>query len=155
MSGNTETTAQEATEAPQEAQQAAQAPQEPEEQQEAQNPNAEAKRYRLRLRETETQLQAAQERVSNLQRTLAEAQLAAHLSNPSDLWEVGGQDAAEFFSEDGALDQDRLTDAARALVTDRPGLQAARGAYVPKIADAPKARPQDSFTEAFKPVRHR
>jgi hypothetical protein len=103
-------------------------PPEPEPQQE-ESPNSEAARWRVRLRETEAERDALSERVTAYQRRECEAAVADVLEVPGDLWDIGHVDLAEFYGDDGDVDEDAVRAAASALIESRPGL--AKGATLP------------------------
>lgn len=84
--------------------------------------NPEAAKYRTRLRETEAQRDALAARVETFQRADVHRLAAGHLSEPGDLFDVGGTTLAELLDEDGNVDEQLVTDAITALLQSRPGL---------------------------------
>lgn len=87
-------------------------------------PAAEAARYRRQLRDTEGERDGLRTRVETFQRRDAERVAAEHLADPGDLFTVGGVQLADLLDEDGEVDHERVTEAARAVIATRPGLGA-------------------------------
>lgn len=95
--------------------------------------NEEAKRYRLRLRETEQQLEqtkadldAANALVLAVRRQHIEsAMIDSHEPINSSALEAAGHQLADFFTDDGALDSDKLREATKTTMA-RFGVQPPR-----------------------------
>jgi len=111
----------------------------------------EAAKYRTQLREAEGARDALAGQLSSTRRALAERVLTGGVDidgktlRPTvvgDLFDLAGIDVATLYGEDGALDSDALTEAARGLHATRPQLfeSALRpnvGPYVPPEGSAP------------------
>ena len=80
----------------------------------------EAARYRRSLREAETERDALRGRVETIQRAEVERLAAEDLATPSDLWLTGAA-LSGLLDDDGNVDQAKVTDAVKAVLTDRPG----------------------------------
>lgn len=84
--------------------------------------NKEAAKYRTRLREAESKLEAANARVNSLLRKSVETYVAAKLSVPSDLFDIGKVDVADLLDGEGNIDTETVDSAVEALLKERPGL---------------------------------
>jgi hypothetical protein len=87
------------------------------------NPNREAARYRTQLRETEAALAAANARLEQLHRLDIERIASAGLSHPSDLFTLSGNSAADYLTEDGYVDAERVAADVAAILSERPGMR--------------------------------
>ena len=85
-------------------------------------PGREAAKYRLRLREAEAERDALAGRLEAAQRREAE-RLAADLSQPGDLWLLGGVTLADLLTDDGEVDPAKVQAATAAVLDARPGLR--------------------------------
>jgi hypothetical protein len=95
------------------------------------NPNAEAAKYRTRLRETEAERDALVQRVELLQRTELERVAGAHLASPADLLTLSGNALADYLTESGDIDPDKVHFDAQVILSERPGLRPNAPAYDP------------------------
>lgn len=84
--------------------------------------NGEAAKYRRALRDTEAQRDALADRLAGYQRRECEAVVAEILDVPADLWDVAGLNPAEFYADDGTVDEDKVRFAAGTLAQMRPRL---------------------------------
>lgn len=105
-------------------------------------PGAEAAKYRRQLRETEAERDGLRAGLEAARRATVEAVLSTdleiapasrfagplrvRLADPADLAAVGGVEITELFTEEGALDSERLTAEVAQLYETRPGLFAPR-----------------------------
>ncbi len=80
----------------------------------------EAARYRRSLRESETERDGLRGRVEAMQRAEVERVAAKDLATPTDLWMTGAV-LGDLLDDDGNVDQAKVTDAVKAVLTDRPG----------------------------------
>lgn len=118
-------------------------------------PGREAARYRRQLREVEAERDALVGTVDGLRRTMAETALAGTLAKPSALWMTGTSPGA-YFNEEGVLDLEALTTAAREAVRSHgiaPFRRFQGGADGGARGSQPEPAP--SFEDAFKPRRTR
>ncbi|GAB0105264.1 hypothetical protein JMUB6875_42420 [Nocardia sp. JMUB6875] len=88
------------------------------------NPNAEAKKWRLKYRAAETELATARETVTRLQRAAIEKQVTDRLAVPADLFDVGGYTVESLLHDNGDPDPAKVHAAMRELLLARPGLTA-------------------------------
>lgn len=102
--------------------------------------NAEAAKYRRRLREVESERDQLQEQVQTLRRSEVERQVAGELEDPSDLWRAGTE-VEHLLDEDGAVDQSKVVETARAVTTEHPGWRKVSG------VDEDQGRASESFRE--------
>ncbi len=85
--------------------------------------NSEAAKRRRQLRETQTELATTRDQLSTYQRRHAEQAIADVLTVPSDLFEVGQQNLADFIdAATGDIRTGELRTAAASLVEQRPQL---------------------------------
>lgn len=83
--------------------------------------NAEAAKYRRQLRDTEAERDQLTERLRTAHTQRVEALAADRLADPTDLWRYGTE-LADLTTEDGDLDNDKVTAALDALAEQRPYL---------------------------------
>ena len=110
----------------------------------ASNPNAEAIKYRLRAREAEAALATAQARIELLQRAEVERVASEHLSHPSDIFTMSGNDLVSFLDDNGSVDLGKITADVGAILAERPGLRKSAAAVDPSQgmgSNPPKAVP--------------
>lgn len=88
----------------------------------AASPNAEAAKWRTRLREVEAERDHLAEQLAGYRRRECEAAVADVLDQAGDLWDIGQVEPADFFGDDGTLNDAELRAAADALVEQRPRL---------------------------------
>jgi hypothetical protein len=81
--------------------------------------HSEAARYRHRLRAAESELEATRERLAALQKSEVERLAGAVLASGSDLWLAGAQ-LGGLLDEAGHVDQDKVNEAAKGALADRP-----------------------------------
>ncbi|WP_024445637.1 hypothetical protein [Mycolicibacterium iranicum] len=86
------------------------------------SPNNEAARWRHQCRDAEAQRDALAERLVGYQRRECEHAVADLLDEPTDLWDIGQADYAQFYNDNGELDEAELRAAAGALIETRPKL---------------------------------
>ena len=109
-------------------------------QQQESGANAEAKKYRRRLREVEAERDQLQEQVQTLRRSEVERQVSGELEDPSDLWRAGTE-LEHLLDEDGAVDQGKVAETARAVTAEHPGWRKVSG------VDEDQGRASESFRE--------
>ncbi|BCO36851.1 hypothetical protein BMW24_018295 [Mycobacterium heckeshornense] len=90
--------------------------------------NREAAKYRTRLRAVEAERDTLAARLAAYQRRECEQVVADILDQPADLFEIGGVQPGDFYTEDGNLDRERLVLCATALADRRPRLAKPRPA---------------------------
>lgn len=84
--------------------------------------NKEAK-YRVERNEAREQLAAANDRIARLQRAEVERLAGASLSHPEDLFSLSGNDLADYLTEAGDVDPEKVTADIAEILAERPGLQ--------------------------------
>lgn len=94
----------------------------PDEPAEESTPNQEAAKWRTKFREAEAERDTLTERLIGYQRRECEHAVADLLDEPTDLWDIGQADYAQFYNENGELDEAELRAAAGALIETRPKL---------------------------------
>lgn len=136
---------------------------------ETQNPNAEAKKYRVRLRDAEAERDQLREQLEALQVDMVNDHIGGRiptesgqdttpqLRNPSDLFLFTQTGPADYIGDDGRPDAQKIAQAVSDLAEQRPELTVRpERVVIPNAGDhPPKGAPKASFTEAFKPVRDR
>lgn len=80
-------------------------------------------RYRLELRATEAERDALAQRVERMQRAEVERLAADGLSHPADLFAMSGNDLADYLTEDGNVDAEKVAADVAAVLAERPGLR--------------------------------
>jgi hypothetical protein len=86
------------------------------------SPNAEAAKWRTRFREAEAAIAERDNVIASYRRAECERTLADLLDVPGDLFDVGGAEVADFYSDSGELNDAELRAAAGALIEERPRL---------------------------------
>jgi hypothetical protein len=115
----------------------------------------EAANYRIRAREAEQQRDALAQRVERMQRAEVERLAAdAGLSHASDVFMMSGNELADYLTEDGDVDAEKVAADVAAIVAERPGLRKRMPGYDPTQGYGgrpPKAAPAEpSFADLFK-----
>ncbi len=80
----------------------------------------EAARYRRSLREAETERDGLRGRVEAMQRAEVERLVGDQIAVPADVW-LAGALLPDLLDDDGNVDQAKVTDTVKAVLTDRPG----------------------------------
>jgi len=80
----------------------------------------EAARYRRSLREAETERDGLRGRVETMQRAEVQRLVADQIAVPADVW-LAGASLPDLLDDDGNVDQAKVTDTVKAVLTDRPG----------------------------------
>ncbi|MCV7217147.1 hypothetical protein H7J51_17900 [Mycobacterium crocinum] len=88
-------------------------------------------RYRVERNQAREERDALATRVELLQTRELERIAGEAISNPSDLLALTGKSLSEFLDEDGELDTELVTEAARELLSTRPGLRKQSPAFDP------------------------
>ncbi|MCV7150681.1 hypothetical protein [Mycolicibacterium pyrenivorans] len=88
-------------------------------------------RYRLQLREAEGQRDALQARVDAMNRREVERLAADGMSHPADLFSLSGNDLADYLTEDGDVDAEKVAADVAAILAERPGLRKMTPGYDP------------------------
>ncbi|BBX04313.1 hypothetical protein BST36_17350 [Mycolicibacterium moriokaense] len=89
-----------------------------------QNPRNKEARYRRERNEARAERDALAERLSVLQRAEVERLASAGLSQPSDLFTLSGNELADYLTEDGLVDAEKVRADVEAIIAERPGLSA-------------------------------
>lgn len=97
---------------------------------EPQKANKEA-RYRVERNEARAALEAAQERITRMQRAAIERLAADGMSHPADLFSLSGNDVADYLTEDGEVDAEKVAADVAAVLAERPGLKRMMPGYDP------------------------
>lgn len=129
------------------------------------NPNAEAKKYRVRLRDTEAERDQLREQLQTLQSEMVNNHIAGgipdesgqdttpQLRKPSDLYLFTQTGPADYIGEDGRPDAQKIAEAVSDLAKQRPELTVTpEKVIIPNAGDhPPKGAPKPSFSAAFGP----
>lgn len=89
---------------------------------EPQNIGSREARYRIRAREAEQQRDALAQQIEQLQARDAERIAGSFLSNPADVFTLGGVQISELVGEDGFVDTEKVTSVVNQILGTRPGL---------------------------------
>lgn len=88
-------------------------------------------RYRVERNEARAERDALAQRVERMQRAEVE-RLAAHkLSHPADLFSLSGNELADYLTEDGDVDSEKVVADVAAVLAERPGLRRQTPGYDP------------------------
>jgi hypothetical protein len=119
---------------------------------EPQKANREA-RYRVERNEAREALTAAQARIERMQRSEIERLAASALSHPADLFSLSGNGLADYLTEDGDVDPERVAADVAAVLAERPGLRKPSGAFDPSQGHGGtvRAKPEPSWSGLLKP----
>ncbi|MGV0906977.1 hypothetical protein [Mycobacterium novum] len=88
----------------------------------SQRPKREA-RYRVERNEARAERDALAQRVEQFQRAEVERLAAETMSQPADLFSLSGNALADYLTEDGDVDPDKVAADVAALLAERPGLR--------------------------------
>lgn len=127
-----ENTPEGSTEAPSATDGAGEAPNEPQNGNEAasQKGNREA-RYRVERNEAREALATARARIERMQRAEVERLAADKLSHPADLFSLSGNELADYLTQDGDVDAEKVAADVAAILAERPGLRRNTPGYDP------------------------
>jgi hypothetical protein len=89
---------------------------------EPQKRNKEA-RYRVERNEARTERDALAERVERMQRAEVERLAGDGLSHPADLFSLSGNELADYLTESGDVDVEKVSADVAAVLAERPGLR--------------------------------
>jgi hypothetical protein len=120
---------------------------------EPQKSNKEA-RYRVERNEARAERDALAQRVERMQRAEVERLASDKLSHPADLFSLSGNELADYLTESGDVDADKVAADVAALLAERPGLRKFTPGYDPSQGlggKPPKAaQAEPSFADLFK-----
>jgi hypothetical protein len=88
-------------------------------------------RYRAERDTAREELAAAHARIERLQRAEIERLAADDLSHPSDLFSLSGNDLADYLTESGDVDAEKVAADVAEILAERPGLRKAAPAFDP------------------------
>jgi hypothetical protein len=97
---------------------------------EPQKANKEA-RYRVERNEARAERDALAERVERMHRAEVERLASEHLSMASDLFSLSGNEPADYLTESGDVDAEKVAADVAAVLAERPGLRKNSPAYDP------------------------
>ncbi|MGV0811747.1 hypothetical protein ABQF34_07260 [Mycolicibacterium boenickei] len=86
-------------------------------------PGARETRYRVERNEAREALAVAEARLAALQRAEVERLAAASLSHAEDLFSLSGNDVADYLTEAGDVDPEKVAADIEVILAERPGLQ--------------------------------
>lgn len=89
---------------------------------EAPKGNREA-RYRVERNEARAERDALAQRVERMQRAEVERLASDGLSHPADLFSLSGNELADYLTDDGDVDAEKVAADVAAILAERPGLQ--------------------------------
>lgn len=113
-----------------------------------QNPEPEAPkgnkeaRYRVERNEARTERDALAERVARMQRNEIERLAAGALAHPADLFTLSGNDTADYLTDDGDVDPDKVAAGVAAVLVERPGLGTRSPAFDPTQGTGGRPKPK-------------
>ncbi|ALI28379.1 hypothetical protein XA26_45790 [Mycolicibacterium fortuitum] len=90
---------------------------------EAETSRARETRYRVERNTAREQLAAAEARITRYQRAEIERLARGSLSHADDLFTLSGNDVADYLTEAGDVDPDKVTADIEVILAERPGLQ--------------------------------
>jgi len=86
------------------------------------NPNAKEAKYRVERNEARAEVETLQARLAVLQRAEVERLASAGLSHPSDLFSLSGNELADYLTEAGTVDAEKVSADLAAILQERPGM---------------------------------
>lgn len=86
-------------------------------------------RYRTERDSAREELAAAQARIDRMHRAEVERLASDGLSHPADLFSLSGNGVADYLTEDGMVDPDKVAADVVAILAERPGLKRNAPAY--------------------------
>lgn len=91
--------------------------------------------------------------VEQFQRREVERIASEHLSMPGDLLALSGNEIADYLTEAGHVDPDKVAADVAAILAERPGLQKRSPAFDPSVGTGgrPAHRGEPTFADLFKP----
>jgi hypothetical protein len=123
---------------------------------EPQKANKEA-RYRVERNEARAERDALAGRVERMQRTEVERLASEHLSTPSDLFSLSGNELDDYLTEDGDVDAGKVAADLAAILAERPGLRKLMPGYDPSqgLGGRPMAKREPTLADLLKaPTPH-
>jgi hypothetical protein len=112
---------------------------EPQNGSDSQNPEV---RYRIRAREAENALAAAEARIAQFQRAEVERLASESLAMPGDLFSLSGNELADYLTEAGDVDPDKVAADVAAVLAERPGLRKNAPAFDPTQGHGGRTTPK-------------
>ncbi|MGV0603372.1 hypothetical protein [Mycolicibacterium sp. XJ1904] len=106
------------------------------------NGNREAAKWRTRLRETEAERDALAQRIATLQSREVERLASKDLSNPADLFTLGGVTVKDLLNETGEIDTEKVSAVVTEVLGTRPGLSKHSAAIDPSQGRGGTPRPK-------------
>lgn len=110
----------------------------------------EAARYRTERNEARAALEAANERIAALQSADAQRIASGLLSDPADLFTLGGTELADLLDEEGNVSTDAVTALAESITKSRPGLRKPSKAVDPSQGRSAEVSSEVSWGGLFK-----
>ncbi|ORB67686.1 hypothetical protein [Mycolicibacterium tusciae] len=88
-------------------------------------------RYRVERNEARSERDALAQRVERMQRAEVERLAADGLSHPADVFSLSGNELADYLTEDGDVDVEKVAADVAAILAERPGLRKFTPGYDP------------------------
>lgn len=110
-------------------------------------------RYRVERNQAREELTTAQARIEAMNRREVERLAGEHLAMPGDLFSLSGNELADYLTEDGEVDPEKVAADVAVIVAERPGLRKPSPYSDPsqgRGGAAPKAS-TPTFADLFKP----
>ncbi len=116
----------------------------------ASRPVPREQRYRIERNEARAERDALAQRVERMQRSEVERVAAEGLSNPADLFSLSGNDLADYLTDDGDVDTEKVSADVEAILQERPGLRKHSPALDPSQGSGGSAgKRSPSFADLF------
>ncbi|WP_131809586.1 hypothetical protein [Mycolicibacter sinensis] len=107
-------------------------------------------RYRVERNQAREERDALAEQVRELQRRDAERLAARGLSQPADLFALGGVELGDLLDDSGFVDPDKVSEVVSDILGSRPGLRASDRAVDPSQGLGGDSRPELSWSSFFR-----
>lgn len=114
---------------------------------EAHKANREA-RYRVERNEARAERDALAQRVERMQQAEVERLAADALSHPTDLFSLSGNELADYLTDDGDVDADKVAADVAQILAERPGLRKRMPGYDPTQGYGGRPEPKREATLA-------
>lgn len=114
-------------------------------------------RYRVERNEARGERDALAQQVERMQRAEVERLAAGGLSHPADLFSLSGNDVADYLTEDGDVDAEKVAADLAAILAERPGLRKQMPGYDPTqgYGGRPQAKREPTLADLLKaPTQH-
>lgn len=118
----------------------------------SQEPKGREERFRKERNAAIAERDALAQRIEQMQRAEIERLASDQLSMPADLFSLSGNSVADYLTEDGNVDAEKVAADVAAVLAERPGLGTRSPAFDPSLGTGgnPGGKKVASWADAFK-----